>query len=281
MVGPRELPNAVALNSGLFNGSRVIGPAIAGLVIAAVGDRDLLRPQRRLSFWRCSAHSPSSARRTVPGREGPQRDHRRRPAPGGIVRVERATTPADPLGRHRRIDRGLQLPRPRTRFSRRTRCTSARRLRPAVRDVRSRRASWSARDRRRSDRRAGGSSPSARRRSASRAPARARPEPLSRGRVLFCIGISFTLFTANANALVQLAAPITCAAGSSASTSSRSSGSRRSAVSRRLARRRRRHVAGFRGRGLTSLATIGLANATARARPTPARRARARPRGRV
>jgi MFS family permease len=37
MVGPRELPNAVALNSGLFNGSRVIGPAIAGLLIAAVG----------------------------------------------------------------------------------------------------------------------------------------------------------------------------------------------------------------------------------------------------
>jgi MFS family permease len=37
MVGPRELPNAVALNSGIFNGSRVIGPAIAGLVIAGVG----------------------------------------------------------------------------------------------------------------------------------------------------------------------------------------------------------------------------------------------------
>jgi MFS family permease len=37
MVGPRELPNAVALNAGLFNGSRVIGPAIAGLLIAAVG----------------------------------------------------------------------------------------------------------------------------------------------------------------------------------------------------------------------------------------------------
>ena len=37
MVGPRELPNAVALNSGLFNGSRVIGPAIAGVVIATVG----------------------------------------------------------------------------------------------------------------------------------------------------------------------------------------------------------------------------------------------------
>src|SRR5919109_3681229 len=37
MVGPRELPNAVALNAGLFNASRVIGPALAGAVIAAVG----------------------------------------------------------------------------------------------------------------------------------------------------------------------------------------------------------------------------------------------------
>jgi len=37
MVGPRSLPNAVALNAGLFNGSRVIGPAIAGVVIAAFG----------------------------------------------------------------------------------------------------------------------------------------------------------------------------------------------------------------------------------------------------
>jgi MFS family permease len=37
MVGSDELPNAVALNSGLFNASRVIGPAIAGVVIAAVG----------------------------------------------------------------------------------------------------------------------------------------------------------------------------------------------------------------------------------------------------
>jgi MFS family permease len=37
LVGRRELPNAVALNTGLFNGSRIIGPAIAGLVIAAAG----------------------------------------------------------------------------------------------------------------------------------------------------------------------------------------------------------------------------------------------------
>jgi len=37
MVGPRSLPNAIALNAGLFNGSRVIGPAIAGVVIAVAG----------------------------------------------------------------------------------------------------------------------------------------------------------------------------------------------------------------------------------------------------
>jgi MFS family permease len=37
MVGPRELPNAVALNAGLFNASRVVGPAIAGVVIALAG----------------------------------------------------------------------------------------------------------------------------------------------------------------------------------------------------------------------------------------------------
>ena len=37
MVGQSELQNAVALNSGLFNASRVIGPALAGLLIAAVG----------------------------------------------------------------------------------------------------------------------------------------------------------------------------------------------------------------------------------------------------
>ena len=37
MVGESELQNAVALNSGLFNASRVIGPALAGFLIAAVG----------------------------------------------------------------------------------------------------------------------------------------------------------------------------------------------------------------------------------------------------
>jgi MFS family permease len=37
MVGPAELPNAISLNSGLFNGARIFGPAVGGVLIAAVG----------------------------------------------------------------------------------------------------------------------------------------------------------------------------------------------------------------------------------------------------
>ncbi|MCL2316652.1 MAG: MFS transporter [Actinomycetia bacterium] len=37
MVPPDMLPNAVGLNSASFNGSRLVGPAVAGLLIAAVG----------------------------------------------------------------------------------------------------------------------------------------------------------------------------------------------------------------------------------------------------
>jgi MFS family permease len=37
LVGRDELPNAVALNSSLFNGARVIGPALGGIVVATAG----------------------------------------------------------------------------------------------------------------------------------------------------------------------------------------------------------------------------------------------------
>jgi MFS family permease len=37
MVGPEDLPNAVSLNSATFNSARIVGPALAGLAIAAVG----------------------------------------------------------------------------------------------------------------------------------------------------------------------------------------------------------------------------------------------------
>ena len=38
MVGKDDLPNAIALNSSIFNGARVVGPAIAGFAIALVGE---------------------------------------------------------------------------------------------------------------------------------------------------------------------------------------------------------------------------------------------------
>jgi MFS family permease len=37
LVGKADLPNAIALNSTMFNGTRVIGPALAGVLIAQVG----------------------------------------------------------------------------------------------------------------------------------------------------------------------------------------------------------------------------------------------------
>jgi len=37
LVGKNDLPNAIALNSTMFNGTRVLGPAVAGLLIASVG----------------------------------------------------------------------------------------------------------------------------------------------------------------------------------------------------------------------------------------------------
>ena len=38
MVSREDLLNAIALNSSMFNGARVVGPALAGIVVAAVGE---------------------------------------------------------------------------------------------------------------------------------------------------------------------------------------------------------------------------------------------------
>ncbi len=38
LVGRQDLVNAIALNSSMFNGARIIGPAVAGVVVAAVGE---------------------------------------------------------------------------------------------------------------------------------------------------------------------------------------------------------------------------------------------------
>jgi MFS family permease len=38
MVGREDLMNAIALNSSMFNGARIIGPAIAGILVASIGE---------------------------------------------------------------------------------------------------------------------------------------------------------------------------------------------------------------------------------------------------
>ena len=38
MVGKEDLMNAIALNSSMFNGARVIGPAVAGVLVARLGE---------------------------------------------------------------------------------------------------------------------------------------------------------------------------------------------------------------------------------------------------
>jgi MFS family permease len=38
MVGKEDLPNAIVLNSSMVNGARIIGPSIAGVLVAAVGE---------------------------------------------------------------------------------------------------------------------------------------------------------------------------------------------------------------------------------------------------
>jgi MFS family permease len=38
MVGPQDLMNAIALNSSMVNGARLVGPALAGLLVGSVGE---------------------------------------------------------------------------------------------------------------------------------------------------------------------------------------------------------------------------------------------------
>jgi MFS family permease len=38
MVGRDDMMNAIALNSSIFNGARVVGPAVAGLLVASIGE---------------------------------------------------------------------------------------------------------------------------------------------------------------------------------------------------------------------------------------------------
>ena len=57
LVGEADLSNAVALNSTSFNAARLIGPAVAGVLIAAIGSGWVFLLNAVLS-WPCSARCP-------------------------------------------------------------------------------------------------------------------------------------------------------------------------------------------------------------------------------
>lgn len=95
LVGKADLPNAIALNSSLFNGTRALGPAFAGLLIAHVGIANCfflnalsyLAPLICLSLMRLSWQPNSSPRpRTLDGvRELLQYIYQRQPALGWLT----------------------------------------------------------------------------------------------------------------------------------------------------------------------------------------------------
>ena len=49
--GQEDLPNAIALNSTLFNMGRLVGPALAGLVLGVFGRRRSASPSTRSAIW--------------------------------------------------------------------------------------------------------------------------------------------------------------------------------------------------------------------------------------
>ena len=62
LVGREDLQNAIALNSSMFNGARVVGPAVAGVLVAAAERAGLSLPTPGATspgLWDCcSCGSP-------------------------------------------------------------------------------------------------------------------------------------------------------------------------------------------------------------------------------
>ena len=147
MVGPRELPNAVALNAGLFNGSRVIGPAIAGVVIAAAGT-GVCFVLNAISFLAVlAALALLARRRAAPGRARSVGSRRRGPAPRfAFVRTIRSSDAL--LGVVTVVEHwSASTSTCSCRCSPPTRSTSARRVRAALGGVRAGRPRRRSRDR--------------------------------------------------------------------------------------------------------------------------------------
>jgi MFS family permease len=73
LVGDEHLPNAVALNSTSFNAARMIGPALAGLLIAKVGTGWALPDQRNIVRRRADFHVSIPCLRATTERYGQAR----------------------------------------------------------------------------------------------------------------------------------------------------------------------------------------------------------------
>jgi MFS family permease len=72
MVGPEDLPGAIALNASIFNAARMVGPAVAGLLVAEVGEGPcfLLNAASYLALlfalWRMRLDQPAAAPASAP-----------------------------------------------------------------------------------------------------------------------------------------------------------------------------------------------------------------------
>ena len=87
MVGREDIGNAVALNSAMFNGARVVGPAVAGLTIGAFGVGRRLRRSTPLSFLAVIVGLAADARAT--SSHAPPRIARPTSVAGGVRATSR------------------------------------------------------------------------------------------------------------------------------------------------------------------------------------------------
>jgi MFS family permease len=72
MVGRADMTNAIALNSAAFHGARIVGPAVAGLVVGAVGPGPCFL-LNAASFWATVAALVAIRLDVIEPRNGPSR----------------------------------------------------------------------------------------------------------------------------------------------------------------------------------------------------------------
>ena len=205
-----ELPNAIALNSSLFNLARIFGPALAGVLIAAVG-AGWCFAINTVSFLAVLGRAARDARRRALSRS----TGRRRPT------VWRGTREGFAYARRNRtvqvtlVDDGrlrvdlLQLQHPAAAAREEHARRGAAHVRDHLRRVRRGRADRRAlggggRERALARRCSLGAGGLRRLRAAARTGPRRRRSPSI---LLFVCGVFFTSYTANSNASIQLASP--------------------------------------------------------------------------